>query len=408
MRSPRNLRRVALGAALAGAAFGEVPAIASAASTCTLDETTHHATVIDGSAAAPLRIRLSQGKFIVVQDGSGPLIGCDGTTTFATNTNTDRVIVQGAAGSSSSDGYIIDHSHGALAPGATAETDGSSEIEVQVRQLNGLPAQLTHIATAGPDTIRVAAGNDIAVGTDDDIDENIFNPNGGAYRASKVVVSGGAGADFLSGRGVPGFTGGPASVPLDLSGGTGDDTVVDGASSGDHIGGDEGTDTLFSVDGRPDFVNGGGGTDSASADKRIDSVDPDVESVSFGSVGRLRLASTVVRARAGRTARLGLSWTHPTSWRELKMINVTVYRGAEPLGNVYLRTRDGRIMGHGALQLVAGASRVAHSGKTVRVQLAVRLARSLAGETLRIGVKAADQHGHQQTVPEAGELHVAK
>ncbi len=168
MRFQRILRRVALGAALAGAAFGAVPALASAASTCTLDEATHRATVIDGGAVAPLRIARS-GKFIVVQDGSGPMVGCAGTTTFATNTNTDRVIVQGTAGSSSSDGYIIDHSHGALAPGATLETDGNSEIEVQVRQLNGLPAQLTHIATAGPDTIRVAAGNDIAVGTDDDI-----------------------------------------------------------------------------------------------------------------------------------------------------------------------------------------------------------------------------------------------
>ena len=78
--------------------------MASAASTCTLDETTHRATVIDGSGTAPLRI-VSSNKFIDVQDGSGPLIGCDGTTTFAKVNNTDRVNVLGSS-SGGSDGYI--------------------------------------------------------------------------------------------------------------------------------------------------------------------------------------------------------------------------------------------------------------------------------------------------------------
>jgi hypothetical protein len=47
----------------------------------------------------------------------------------ATTTNTDRVNVFAQA-KGASDGVVLDQLRGAFAPGATPETDGSSEIEL--------------------------------------------------------------------------------------------------------------------------------------------------------------------------------------------------------------------------------------------------------------------------------------
>ena len=134
----------------------------------------------------------------------------------------------------------------------------------------------------------------------------------------------------------------------------------------------------------------------------------DVESSVFGSasVGRVKLAPRERDARPARCTKLGVSWTHPKSWRALKMINLKVYDGAKPLGNVYVRMRDQRITGHGALALVS--SSLTRHGKTAGAKLAVRLPRSLAGKTLRLDVEAADRQGRLQVVSGAGELRVAR
>ena len=72
----------------------------------------------------------------------------------ATTTNTDTILVSGAAGSVES--ITIDLSGGPFAPGATAES-GASEIEISL--LLGDAADLvTVLGTAGPDTI--SAGTD--------------------------------------------------------------------------------------------------------------------------------------------------------------------------------------------------------------------------------------------------------
>ena len=403
MQNFRSPRRLALAAAIAGAAVGGVPALASAASSCSFDPGTKRATIIDGSGGADLRL-FRFDRFIEFADGDAPAQACDGPTGFATNTTTDRIIVQGTS-TSPGDGYIIDQSQGVFAPGATLESDGNSELEVQVRQLNGASARLTLIGTSGPDTVRIAGSNAIALGTDSDIDENIFDANGGSYRASTIAVNGGGGDDFLSGRGVLGFIGGPATVPVSLNGGKDNDTLNDGLSF-DGLNGGPGNDRLFSVDGQGDSLSGGTDFDTATVDTQ-DTVASDVEQRTFGKVGRLRLAPAVVRAEPGRTARLAMSWTHPRSWRELRTVKVRLYDGVKPVGMIDVRLRGERLTADGAIRLAAG-SRVTHHGKTVTAKLALRLPRSLAGHTLRVAVQATDRHGHEQLEPDAGTIRVAK
>src|SRR3982750_2628312 len=121
------LRRLVLAGILTATAAGAAPTLASAASTCSLDENTHNVTVNDGSGSASLRI-VRFNQFIEVADGPSSPHAWDGPTSFAAATHTDRVVVIGNA-VSTTDGYLVDESQGALAPGVKVEADGNSEIE---------------------------------------------------------------------------------------------------------------------------------------------------------------------------------------------------------------------------------------------------------------------------------------
>jgi hypothetical protein len=237
------------------------------------------------------------------------------------------------------------------------------------------------------------------------------------------TIDGGEGDDVLaSGNRNDMLIGGPGSDQL--SGGDGDDRLTGGLGV-DLIDAGAGNDQLFARDGERDVLHGGLGTDSAQTElpgvdtiDGIESVDAqpvgvvpaggDVGDSAVVEVGRLQLAHRTVTAKVGTTTRLSMSWTHPTSWRLLKMVNVTLFRGADAIGNVYVRPHGERLTAHGALQLVAGSSHIAHRGKTVSLQLAVRLPGSLAGRQLRVGVEAADLAGHRQLVTNAGSISVAK
>ena len=394
-----SIRRVALGAALAGAAFGAVPALASA-SPCTYDPSTKLASVVDASGVTQLRVGVS-GNLIFTQDGGNPPTNCVGGGTVATTTNTARINVFAAA-KGASDGVVLDQSKGAFARGVPSGADGNSEVELS---LIGQSGHLTGFGTPGDDVIRVSdAGSDRAPGVGS-IDLNGDDDTDVTFTATDVALVGGDGNDFLSGQGFG--TEPPSRLPLGLSGGAGDDVLVGGLGI-DHFAGNAGNDTLYTTDSQPELVNGGPGIDTAVRDGG--DILSNVESSVFGSgtVGRVKLASKTVRAGAGETTELGVSWTHPKSWRELKMVALKVYDGANPLGDVYVRMRDRRITGHGVLALVPGASRLTRHGKTADAKLVVRLPRSLAGRNLRIEVDAADRAGRLQTVPEAGELTVAR
>jgi hemolysin type calcium-binding protein len=403
VRGIRSIRRLALGTAITGAALGAVPALASAASTCTYGlggpgGISLTATVVDGSGSQMLRV-LRAGSFIAVQDGTAVPRICTGPTGVrASVTNTDFVVIQGG-GTTGTDRYIVDQRNGAFAPGATLEADGTSELETLIGT-NDQPADLTVHGTNGHDTLRLGVGGGVMIGLDSDTDVRMI-------RARKVALFGNDGDDFLSGRGgSPAASPPPATTQLNIFGGAGNDTLVDAVGKGeDDLQGEAGDDTLFAVDGHRDVLRGGPGFDHGTLE-RLDATDgPDLESEVVGSVGRLRLAPAVVRVRQGRPARLRLSWTHPTSWRKLRAVELRLYREGKAIGGIAARPASGRLSENGVVDLMPG-SKLSHRGKAVTARLALRLPKSLAGQHLRVDVQATDRRGRTQIEPGAGLIHV--
>src|SRR4051812_21627069 len=95
MHPLRSVRRLALGAAVAGAVIGAVPALASASSSCFYNGFNKELSVTDGSGAQPLRIVRSL-SYITLDDGNGaPAIYCGGSGTMAQTNNTDQVRIRG-------------------------------------------------------------------------------------------------------------------------------------------------------------------------------------------------------------------------------------------------------------------------------------------------------------------------
>jgi hypothetical protein len=394
MHRIRSIRRLALCAAVTGAVIGAVPAMASAAaSQCTYDPATHIAkVVVDGSGSDPLVI--GNAQFITVSPSQ---LCVSPTFEFATVTNTDRIEVN-ATITHPGDGVRLDMEGGPFAPGVQPEADGHPEIEIPVRAPAGSPpARLDVFGSSKADVFRVGGSGLINLNNDDDTDLT-YNRT-----LDQVSLDGRDGTDFLSGIGYGPF--GATTVPLFAYGGDKDDTIF-GGLRGDVLGGGPGNDTLRS---QGDPSNGGeeidGGADFDNA--IVDSVDRVFSVESQVAVGRLKLAPRAVRARAGKVTPLNLSWTHPTAWRQLRTVQLQLYRGGEQVGTIDARPRGERLRAKGAVQLARG-SRVTHHGKTVGVHLAIRLARSLAGEELRVAVHATDRHGHTQIEPAAGVINVAK
>jgi hypothetical protein len=318
-----SIRRAALGAALAGAAFAAVPALSSAAlpKTC----------LRDGVCFTKQRI------------------GANTTLTVTGTPGNDRIVVGHAD--------------------ATSNISGSGSISVNGKIVPGVSEGARTILV-----INALAGND-------QVTEPFPATTQPLYATS--TIDGGEGDDVLT-----------AAFRSDvLVGGPGAD-VLDGGA---------GDDQLLAADGRADTLHGGLGIDTAQRDAidTLDGVEADTP-----QVGRAKLARKTVRARAGHTAELGVSWTHPKSWRALKMIAVKAFDGDQPVGEVYVRMRDRRITGDGALRLVS--SHLTRRGRTASAKIAVRVPRSLAGKTLRLDVEAADRDGHLQLVSGAGKLRVAR
>jgi hypothetical protein len=150
-------------------------------------------------------------------------------------------------------------------------------------------------------------------------------------------------------------------------------------------------------------------TVSGAAQGRNFTLHNPAQSIELGPfVGRLRLAPQHLQARAGKTARLGLSWTHPQSWKQLRKVELRLYRGARAVGRVAIRPRAERVTVTGAIELERRASRLAHQGKTVTAKLGLRFSPELAGRTLRVSVNASDRHGRRQLQNRAGTVHVRR
>jgi hypothetical protein len=125
-------------------------------------------------------------------------------------------------------------------------------------------------------------------------------------------------------------------------------------------------------------------------------------------VGRLRLSPAAVKAQAGKVAHLRMRWTHPTAWRQLRSVEVRLYRGIDRSATIAISPRSERIRSQGSVRLIRGASLITHRGKAVIARLAVRLPKAMAGEQLRVDVEATDRDGHRQLERSAGLITIAR
>ena len=190
-------------------------------------------------------------------DGPSILVNCKGGD--PTVTNTDTITIEVGPEAFFSD-LSIDLGEGSLAPGATPEADGTSEIEIRANVL-GEDSDLTLIGSAGPDLVqmgRIENGlvganlNAAAEGASADVDLSISS-------AADVEFEGEAGNDVLLTRGGPGFRGRLGKAFLFAEGGDGRDTLVSGADRS-FLSGDDGRDRLLGSNGA-DIALGGDGRD---------------------------------------------------------------------------------------------------------------------------------------------------
>jgi Ca2+-binding RTX toxin-like protein len=266
-----------LAAALAATGALALPASAAAAPTCTYDPTT--ATVelaLDAPAANGAYTLARNVNRIGWLDGR-PVPGaafnaCPG----ATVTNTDTIEV---TGTTDADDLVIDLANrfplspGGFAPGLTPETDGTSEIEIDVDldapssidtvEIYGTPG--ADIVTGGLDRVSRLP----ALLLDGDADEDLTLARG----RSQLVVDGNGGDDVLELAGVGTGVNYTGDVVLDggpgddvLIGGDGDDTITGGAGW-DLFQGGGGIDTIDAADGvAGEHITGGPGKDTVTMD----------------------------------------------------------------------------------------------------------------------------------------------
>jgi Ca2+-binding RTX toxin-like protein len=215
---------------------------------CSYDASTKAVTASIGTgSAATLVVAGGQIHF-----GTSP-VSCGA----ATVTNTDSIVVNGVAGTA--EHLTVDLSGGLLAPGATAEASGVSEIELSL--LLGDAADLVTVS-GGTGADRVTLGtNGIALTADGDADVT-FSP-----LPALVRVFGLGGADVISGRGGSG-AGTTYPNALLLDGGEDDDTI-DGGLGADDVRGGGGND-LLTGQGANDRVDGGTGNDSVTGNDGSD------------------------------------------------------------------------------------------------------------------------------------------
>jgi Ca2+-binding RTX toxin-like protein len=222
------------------------------------------------------------------EDGPEILVACSGGT--PTVTNTDTINVHQSGGSQYSGGVTIDLSQGPLAPGATAEPDGSSEIEMALTGPGGKNSGFVITGSAGADTMTAgttAAGpegvnlNAAAEGSSADADI--------IFSGEQIVgISGEDGNDTLSGAGGPGFTAPVRSAFFEAVGGDGNDTLA-GGPRGSLLFGGAGRDRLIGAEGG-DLISGGHGKDlllGAAGRDYLYSVKGGVDKVRCGPGGDL-------------------------------------------------------------------------------------------------------------------------
>jgi hypothetical protein len=410
-----SIRRVALGAIVAGAAIGAVPAMASAAgTTCSYSSSAGGVVTVNADPKVRDMSLSVVGHFIVVDTDATPETACIGSGTFGLTTNTNRIqVFHKHSPGFISVNYRVDLSRGDYARngGAIPESDGNSELETTIFTDAPASNHLTLIGTPQRDVITIGGANrtDVNFGADNDFDFTITGP-------TDVSVFGDGGDDFISANGDP-FDGspGPSTGRTNLSGGPGND-VFFGGNGRDTIDGDSGSDSIRTAGGGIDKVFGfappSGSLEVEGAadvdDAIVDFADTPITGIEeLTKVGRLRLAPAALNAEAGKTARLTMSWMHPKSWRQLRTVKLSLYRGTKAIGMINARPASSRLSSTGVVNLMPG-SKLGHHGKWVTAKLAMRLPESLVGESLRVDVTAVDTHGHEHVERGAGTIRVAE
>jgi hypothetical protein len=191
-----------------------------------------------------------------------------------------------------------------------------------------------------------------------------------------------------------------------IDGADGADTLLGGAG-GDTIRAFGGDDRILLKDGEADTVSCGDGSDTVDVDP-IDNFGGLAPLCENGTIGVLRLAPKALRARAGETAQVRLSWRHPRSWKQLRRVTLRLYRGDARVGEVAISPRSRHILDRGGVTVLRRSTRLVHKGTTVSARLALRLDRSLAGRRLRVEVEAVDARGARQLERHAGSIRVAR
>ncbi len=251
MKDP--LRRLAVGAALAGAMFAVTPALASASSTCSFDSHSRYVYIQDDSGSSTLHVSRTLQGALMFADGSNVPGPCWDKSTLAGVGNTDTLYIQGPA-VGKYDTIEFDETNGPFA----AADSRTSEMKLYSMSTSSERYALSVRGTTLGDTFRVGGKGSIDLNADGDVDVDE------TYGASAVVLNGNGGYDTFDGRGFG--TLGPATVPEWMNGGSKDDTFYAGREH-NYINGYGGADEFYlNANGYPDSFSGGEGYDRAFLD----------------------------------------------------------------------------------------------------------------------------------------------
>jgi hypothetical protein len=398
-RTSPAVRRVIAGALAVGAVAAAAPAAHAAPSTCSYSATTKTLFISDHSDEKLRLVRV--GDQIRYADGKAGANFCAIPGQFATAdvTNTDKIEI---FRDSPAGGVEIDLSNGVFGPGATPETDGSSEIEIVITTFNQAldgSNSLNVIGTPQNDVLTANPNGSVNVGNDFDPPDVQSN-----LRPVAVNAHGGLGNDRLRGAGTATQEG-----ITHLIGEQGNDTLM-GSPAFESFSGGPGDDRLTTIDGRPEGVNGDslganeGTGDFASVDDEDAVTNVETKAVEVHGVGTLKLRKSL-HAVAGKTARVAIAWKHPKAWKALRSLEWRLMDGVDQVGAVKIRPRSGKLTAAGAVKLAEG-SKVAHKGKTVTARLKLRLPAKLVGAPLTVDVAATDAKGHRQIEAAAAVIDV--
>jgi hypothetical protein len=231
-------------------------------STCAVDPATATLTVVSSNTRVVVK-RL--GDEIAVSEGGTGRRTCSGPA--PTVQGIDLIRIEASTGAL----VELDLRRGPLAPGATDEHDGSSEIEIEA-DLEF--ADLSVHGSAGAEWVSAGAVGDRAAMN---LDAGEADPDADVMftgRSATLSIAGKGGDDVISGGGGPGFSGGfPGD--FEAAAGSGDDEVTgspgaDALKAGggqDSVRGLGGQDSIYTRDGIADRVRCGPGTDYVDADR---------------------------------------------------------------------------------------------------------------------------------------------